>query len=159
MLALIKVQFWTTQSVVSPFALLSTHNCLVIVTQEVSRRGASQVLATVWVALLQAWQLSLLLCSAPPLMCAASLLGHNWLAMLLLQKPSGKLCSLIYFNPFCSLATARLLVPPCIKTDMHECYVWHCWRKLDSMHSSLSQSGDVLSDNICGFGGCCTSSQ
>lgn len=100
-LALINVQFWTATSVVSPFGLLSNHKCLVEsthsvanVTQEVSRQGASQVLATVLEALLQAWQLFLQLCSVPPRMCAASLLGHNWLAMLPLQKPLGSCATL-----------------------------------------------------------------
>lgn len=61
----------------------------VIVMQEVSRHAASQVLATVLVALLQAWQLCLQLCSVPQRMCAASLSGPNWSAMLPLQKRSG----------------------------------------------------------------------
>lgn len=68
--------------------------------QEALHLDASQVSATVLAALWPAWQPSLPPCSAPPPMCAASLLGPSSLATLPLQKPSGV---------FCSCSCARLL--------------------------------------------------
>ena len=82
--------------------------------QEGLHLGASQVSATVLAALLPAWQLSLQPCSAPPPMCAASLLGPNSLATLPLQKPSGVFCS-------CSCA-----MPPGSSTSCCHCSCSSC---------------------------------